>query len=152
MASHTTEVITGGLVVAAAAGFLVYANQFGGLAAPSGGYPLTASFRSAEGITVGTDVRLAGVKVGSVTAMALNPSTFRAETTISVDGAIELPDDTALVVSSEGLLGGNYLELLPGGSAFNYEPGAEIMDTESSVSLIQLLLKFVTGSGDDSAQ
>ncbi len=149
MASHTTEVITGGLVVAAAAGFLVYANQFGGLATPSGGYNLTASFRSAEGITVGTDVRLAGVKVGSVTAMALNPKTFRAETTISVDDAIELPDDTALVVSSEGLLGGNFLELLPGGSAFNFEPGAEIMDTESSVSLIQLLLKFVTGSGDD---
>lgn len=150
MASHTTEVITGGLVVAAAAGFMVYANQFSGLASPSGGYPLTASFRSAEGITVGTDVRLAGVKVGSVTAMDLNPETFRAETTISVDDGIALPDDTALVVSSEGLLGGNFLELLPGGSAFSYEPGAEILDTESSVSLIQLLLKFVTG-GDDTA-
>ncbi len=148
MASHTGEIITGGLVVAAAAGFLVYANQFSGLASTGSSYPLTASFRSAEGITVGTDVRLAGVKVGSVTSMALDRQTFRAETTIAVDEGLELPDDTALVVSSEGLLGGNFLELLPGGSAFNYEPGAEILDTESSVSLIQLLLKFVSGGGD----
>lgn len=149
MASHATEVITGGLVVAAAAGFMVYANQFGGMSTGSSGYSLSASFRSAEGITVGTDVRLAGVKVGTVTGMELNPATFRAETTISVEDGLELPDDTALVVSSEGLLGGNFLELLPGGSAFNYEPGAEILDTESSVSLISLLLKFVAGGGDD---
>jgi phospholipid/cholesterol/gamma-HCH transport system substrate-binding protein len=149
MASHTAEVITGAVVVAAAAGFMVYASQFSGLGAQTGSYPLSASFRSAEGITVGTDVRLAGVKVGTVTGMDLNPQTFRAETTISVEQGLELPDDTALVVSSEGLLGGSFLELLPGGSPFNYEPGAEILDTESSVSLIQLLLKFVSGGGDE---
>ncbi|MEO0917788.1 MAG: hypothetical protein AAFY31_12540 [Pseudomonadota bacterium] len=56
-----------------------------------------------------------------------------------------LPDDTAIVVSSEGLLGGSFLELLPGGSPFNLEPGAEITDTQSSVSIIQLLLRFVSG-------
>ena len=145
MASHAAEVITGGAVVAAAAGFLVYASQFGGTGIQDGSYALTASFRSAEGITVGTDVRLAGVKVGTVTGMDLNPETFRAETTISVDETVVLPDDTALVVSSEGLLGGSFLEILPGGSPFNYEAGAEILDTESSVSLISLLLKFVAG-------
>lgn len=149
MASHTGEVITGGLVVAAAAGFLFYANQFGGMGPQAGSYPLSASFRSAEGITVGTDVRLAGVKVGTVTDMDLNPETFRAETTISVDDGYALPDDTALVVASEGLLGGYFLELLPGGSPFNYEPGAEILDTESSVSIISLLLKFVSGGGSE---
>ncbi|MEM6824841.1 MAG: outer membrane lipid asymmetry maintenance protein MlaD [Pseudomonadota bacterium] len=145
MAANSAEVITGGLVVAAAAGFLVYASQFVGSGIEDGSYAMSASFRSAEGITVGTDVRLAGVKVGTVTSMNLNPETFRAETTISINDAVVLPDDTALVVASEGLLGGSFLEILPGGSPFNYDPGAEILDTESSVSLISLLLKFVAG-------
>jgi phospholipid/cholesterol/gamma-HCH transport system substrate-binding protein len=146
VASHTAEVIVGGAVVAAAAGFLIYASQFGGPSTDGGAYDLTASFRSAEGVTVGTDVRLAGVKVGTVTAMDLNPQTFRAEATFAIDPQVVLPDDTSVVVASEGLLGGTFIEVLPGGSAFNYEPGDEILDTESAVSLISLLLSFV-GSG-----
>lgn len=148
MASNTVEVLTGGAVVAAAAGFLIYASQFSGLSGGAGAYDLTASFRSAEGIAVGTDVRLAGVKVGSVTSLDLNPETFRAEATFSISDSVNFPDDTAVVVASEGLLGGSFIEVLPGGSPFNYEPGSEILDTESSVSIVSLLLKFVSG-GDD---
>lgn len=144
MASHSTEVITGGVVVAAAVGFLVYASQFAGVSA--GAAPVySASFRSIEGVSVGTDVRLAGVKVGTVTALDLNPETFRADAQFTVLAGLGLPEDTAIVVSSEGLLGGSFLELLPGGSAFNLEPGSEIEDTQSSVSVVQLLLKFVAG-------
>lgn len=149
MAESTTEVVTGGLVLAAAAGFLVYATQFADFGgAGAGDYELTASFRSVEGVGVGTDVRLGGVKVGAVTALDLNPETFRAETKLSIQDDIVLPDDTAVLISSEGLLGGSFVELLPGGSPFNIEPGGEILDTQSSVSLIQLLLRFVSG-GDE---
>ncbi|MEL6644726.1 MAG: outer membrane lipid asymmetry maintenance protein MlaD [Pseudomonadota bacterium] len=148
MSSHTTEVIVGGAVVAAAAGFLIYASQFSGVGAASGSYDLTASFRSAEGVTVGTDVRLAGVKVGTVTGLDLDPDSFRATARFSIDEEILLPDDTSLVIASEGLLGGTFVEVLPGGSSFNYEPGDEVIDTESSVSIISLLLKFVSG-GDE---
>ena len=95
---------------------------------------------------MGTDVRLAGVKVGSVTGLELDPVTFRARADLTVRDTIELPDDTAVVISSEGLLGGSFVELLPGGSPFNLEPGDEILDTQSAVSLVQLLLRFVTGS------
>ncbi|MEL6519115.1 MAG: outer membrane lipid asymmetry maintenance protein MlaD [Pseudomonadota bacterium] len=149
MSSHTTEVIVGGVVVAAAAGFLVYASQFSSVQATAGNYNLTASFRSAEGVTVGTDVRMAGVKVGTVTGLELDPSSFRAVASFSIDHAIRLPDDTSLVIASEGLLGGTFVEVLPGGSAFDYEPGDEVIDTESSVSLISLLLSFVAGDGSD---
>ena len=149
MSESRTEILAGALVLAVAAGFLVYAMTLTGAAGPRGGaYPLTASFRSAEGIGVGTDVRLAGVKIGSVTAMRLDPATFRAETVLSVDEVLELPDDTAAIISSEGLLGGSYVELMPGGSPFNIEPGGEIADTQGSVSLIQLLLRFVSGDGE----
>jgi phospholipid/cholesterol/gamma-HCH transport system substrate-binding protein len=149
MTHNTTEVLTGAGVLAVAAGFLFYMAQVGGIGAGSSGDAIyTASFRSAEGIGVGTDVRLAGVKVGSVLDMDLDPATFRAETVLSVDPEVQLPEDTAIVISSEGLLGGSFVELLPGGSPFSLDPGSEILDTQSSVSIVQLLLKFVSGNGE----
>lgn len=146
MSNNITEVLTGGGVLAVAAVFLIYMGQVGGIGGGSAGdATYTASFRSAEGVGIGTDVRLAGVKVGSVLHMKLDPQTFRAETVLSVTPEVALPDDTAVVISSEGLLGGSFVELLPGGSPVNLDPGAEIEDTQSSVSIVQLLLKFVSG-------
>lgn len=146
MAENTVEVITGGLVLAAAVGFVIYAGQATGFSRAPESYPLKASFRSVEGVTLGTDVRLAGVKIGSITAMDLNPATFFADATISVKQGIVLPEDSAILISSEGLLGGNFIEILPGGSSVNLEPGAEIEDTQGAVSLISLLMKFVGGA------
>lgn len=149
MAHNTTEVLTGAGVLVIAAGFLVYMAQVGGIGAGSSGdATYTASFRSVEGVGVGTDVRMAGVKVGTVLDLELDPQTFRAETVFSVDPGIELPEDTAAIISSEGLLGGSFVELQPGGSAFSLEPGSEILDTQSSVSIVELLLKFVSGDGE----
>lgn len=148
MSHSTTEILVGGAVLAAAIGFVVYTGQTTGFSASAAGYPLNASFRSIEGVGVGTDVRLAGVKIGTVTGIDLNPQTFRADTTFTVIDGIVIPDDSAVIVSSEGLLGGNFVEIVPGGSPFNLEPGSEIEDTQSSVSLITLLLKYVSGGGD----
>lgn len=147
MSENMTEVVVGGAVLATAVGFMLYAGQLTGLAGTNGSSnEFFASFRSIEGVSVGTDVRMAGVKIGTVTALDLNPKTFRADAHFTVSNGIELPDDSAVIISSEGLLGGTFVELLPGGSPFNLEPGAEIEDTQSSVSLITLLLKFVTGN------
>ena len=148
MANQTTEVLVGGAVLAAAVGFFIYAAQVTGAGPVGAAAGYTASFRSVEGVSVGTDVRLGGVKVGTVTILSLNPKTFRADTGFTVDDKIRLPEDTAVVISSEGLLGGSFVELLPGGAPFDLAPGAEIEDTQSSVSLINLLLQFVAGSGD----
>lgn len=139
------EIVTGGAVLAAAVGFFFYATGPSG-SASGDSYELIAAFRSAEGISIGTEVRLAGVRIGAVTGMELNPQSFLAETTFSVDPSIVLPDDSAIAISSEGLLGGSFVEVIPGGSPFNLEPGGEILDTQSSVSLITLLLRFVGGS------
>lgn len=148
MSENATEIAVGAGVLALALGFLVYAGQVTGFSGGSDDrYTLTASFRSAEGVGVGTDVRLAGVKVGSISALTLNHDSFRAEAALSLDRDIILPDDTAAMIASEGLLGGNFIELVPGGSAFNFEEGQVIADTQGSVSLINLLLKFVTASG-----
>ncbi len=145
MSENTTDVIVGGAVLAVAVGFLLYAGQATGLSGGGSEYELTASFRSADGINVGTDVRMAGVKIGRVTDITLDPGTYRASTVFSVLRGIEIPDDSAVAISSEGLLGGNYVELLPGGSPFYLEPGTEIEFTQGSISLVSLLMKFVAG-------
>ena len=145
MASERAEILTGAAILAVAIGFVVYAAQGSGLTGAPESYPLTASFRSVEGITVGSDVRLAGVKVGTITDLTLNPQTFFADARIEVRNDVLLPVDSTILISSEGLLGGNYVELLPGGALETLEAGGEIEDTQGSVSLITLLMKFVGG-------
>jgi phospholipid/cholesterol/gamma-HCH transport system substrate-binding protein len=145
MSENKTEILVGGAVLAAAIAFVVYAGQATGFSTSSNGYPLTASFRSLEGITVGSDVRLAGVKIGTVSKIALNGETYRADTVVSLMDGVEIPDDSAIIIASEGLLGGNFVEIVPGGSLSFFTPGADIEDTQGAVSLVTLLLKFVTG-------
>lgn len=147
MAENRAEIIAGFAVVALAAGFLAYAGA-GRMGGGDGRYPLTASFRAADGISVGTDVRLAGVKVGTVSGMVLNPQTYFADVEFMIDRKVQLSSDSAALVSSEGLLGGNFIELIPGGADDVLPAGGQIEDTQGSVSLITLLLRFVTGGED----
>lgn len=145
MSHNPAELAVGACVLVLAGGFLAYALSAVGGTSARGGYDLTASFRSVEGVNVGTDIRLAGVKIGTVGAITLDPESFQARTVLSLDAAVPLPDDSAVVVATEGLLGGTFLEVLPGGSPFNYEPGAEVADTQGTVNIISLLSKFVAG-------
>lgn len=145
MANSVAETVIGAVVLVAAAGFVVYAGQVRGTSVTGGSYPLTAKFRSAEGISVGTDVRLAGIKVGSVTHLALDSKTFEADATFAVQDNLQLPDDSDVKISSEGLLGGNFVELTPGASETNFAAGDQILNTQGSVSLLNLLMKFAGG-------
>ena len=143
MAENPMEILAGAVVLAGAVAFVTYAGHGAGLGAQTTTYPLHAAFRSVEGITPGSDVKLAGVKVGTIAALTLNPKTYMADAEIQIDKAILLPTDSAILISSEGLLGGNYVELVPGGATDNLAPGDEIEDTQGAVSLVSLLMKFV---------
>lgn len=143
------EMALGGAVLAVGVVFAVYAVQSTGTRLTQAqGYDLSASFQSAEGVRPGTEVRIAGVKVGTVTGMALNPDSFRATVTVRIDQGLRLPQDSTIQVASEGLLGGTYIDILPGGALDDLSPGDQFSDTQSAVSLIQLMLRFVTGSGE----
>jgi phospholipid/cholesterol/gamma-HCH transport system substrate-binding protein len=140
--SNAMETVTGAAVILIAAGFLGYAVAHSGRSSGSG-YPLHAAFDSIDGLGVGADVKMAGVKIGSVTATAIDPKTYQATVTFTVDKRIELPKDSSAAVISEGLLGGKYLQLQPGGDAANIPPGGRIAITQSSVNIEELLGKFV---------
>ncbi|MBU2992989.1 outer membrane lipid asymmetry maintenance protein MlaD [Octadecabacter sp. 1_MG-2023] len=145
MRENTTEVVVGAAVLATAVAFLWFLLSATGLSGGTPGMTLQANFRSAEGLSVGTDVRLAGVSIGTVDGLDLNIETYRAEASFAIDEGVVIPDDSAAVVASEGLLGGTFVEIVPGGSFEMFTDGALIEDTQGAVSLIQLLMKFVGG-------
>jgi phospholipid/cholesterol/gamma-HCH transport system substrate-binding protein len=139
---NAAEVLSGAVVLLVAAGFLGYAVVHSGRSAVSG-YTLTAKFDNVAGLPVGSDVRMAGVRVGSIVAERIDPRTYLAVVTLSVQNGLEVPKDTGAVVTSDGLLGGKYLSLSPGGDTVMLQPGQDITITQSSVSLEQLLGKFI---------
>jgi len=136
------EIVTGAMVLLLAGGFLAYAVAHSGRSIGAG-YTLHAQFERIDGMGVGSDVRLAGVKIGTVTATALDPKTYEALVTLSLADTVKLPKDSSAAITSDGLLGGKYLSLSPGGDEQMIPPGGQITVTQSSVSLEELLGKFI---------
>lgn len=136
------EVLTGVVVLLLAAGFLGYAVANSGRSTLSG-YTLYARFEHIDGLAPGADVRLAGVKVGSVNEQRIDPQSYQAVVGLSVRNDIKLPKDSAAIITSESLLGGKYVSLQPGGDETMLRPGDSITITQSSISLEELLGKFI---------
>lgn len=149
MQSSIIETLTGAAVIVIAAAFLFFAYSSTGAGGTSG-YDLTIDFDRVDGLAPGADVRLSGIKIGSVTDQVLDAETYLARITISVDPSVALPEDTSAKITSEGLLGGAYVSLTPGGSETLLEDGDEIMFAQGSVDLIGLVSQavFSAGGGD----
>jgi phospholipid/cholesterol/gamma-HCH transport system substrate-binding protein len=147
------ETLMGAVVLGVASMFLVFAYSAANLRA-STGYEITASFNKIGGVKIGSDVRVSGISVGSVTSLSLDPGTFKAIVTMTLDDSYSFTEDTTASIASEGLLGGNYIELVPGGSPEVLEPGGRIEYTQDSVDIVQLLGRFIfsveKSSGDTS--
>ncbi len=141
--AERAELVAGAAVLVVAGGFLLWSTGALGLASAGGSYPLTAAFPDVNGVAPGTEVRMAGVRVGRVDAVTLNRQTYLAEARLSVPDDLVLPTDSAALIQSDGLLGGSYIELRPGGALDNLQPGDEIEDVQGHVGLLQLMMKFV---------
>ena len=144
---NAAELAAGAVVLVVALGFLGYAVANSGRVSVDG-YPLHAKFNAIDGLTAGADVRIAGVRVGSVTGMHLDAQTYQAVVDFTVADDVKLPRDSSAAVNSDGLLGGKYLGLQPGGDAQMLPPGGQIAITQSAVNIEQLLGKFVFSMGN----
>jgi phospholipid/cholesterol/gamma-HCH transport system substrate-binding protein len=138
MTGNMIETVMGAVVLVVAALFLFLAYSTSQVRVVRG-YELTAQFDSVSGIHDGSDVRIGGVKVGSVVAETLDPKTFLADVRMSIDPAYKLPDDTVAEILSAGLLGDKFMALVPGGSEQTIPPGGRIKFTQSPVSLESLI-------------
>ena len=153
MSKKLPELLTGFAVIIVAAVFLVYALGRAN-AVSTGGYPLQAQFSSIGGLTVGADVKIGGVVVGHVADEHLDPNTYAAVVRMVVDSNIKIPNDSSAAVSSDGLLGGDYVAVSPGGSSNMLAPGQSFPVTQSAINIEDLLGKFIFsmgGSGGSSA-
>ena len=139
MKNSTVETLIGALVVIIAFGFFLFAYNTSGKGEHSAGYRVSAEFENVEGVNVGTDIRMAGIKIGTVTAQALNPDNFQAVVTMAIDSNIKLADDTSAKVTSEGLLGAKFIALDAGGSETKLAEGGVINYTQGAVDIWSLI-------------
>ena len=147
MHRNTLETVMGAIVLLAAAGFVTLAYEAADVKG-SGGYEIAAEFGSTGGLSVGDDVRISGIKVGQITAQQLDPITYVAKVSMAIEPTIKIPSDSSARITAASLLGGNYLELMPGAATDTLGAGAVIYDTRDPISFSDLLGKAVFSSNN----
>ena len=147
MHRNTLETVMGAIVLLAAAGFVALAYEAADVKG-SDGYEIAAEFGGTGGLSVGDDVRISGIKVGQITAQQLDPITYVAKVSMAIEPTIKIPSDSSARITEASLLGGNYLELMPGAATDTLGAGAVIYDTRDPISLSDLLGKAVFSSNN----
>ncbi|MDA9131745.1 outer membrane lipid asymmetry maintenance protein MlaD [Alphaproteobacteria bacterium] len=142
MHRNTLETVMGAIVLLAAAGFVMLAYEAADVKG-NDGYEIAAEFGSTGGLSVGDDVRISGIKVGQITAQQLDPITYVAKVSMAIEPTIKIPSDSSARITAASLLGGNYLELMPGAATDTLGAGGVIYDTRDPISLSDLLGKAV---------
>ena len=139
MKSNALETLVGAAVIALALAFFAFAWKTAGYGAAGGGYHVTADFDNASGVSVGSDVRIAGIKVGSVIGQTLNPANFQARIDMLINRDVKISDDSSAKIASEGLLGSNFISLEPGGSDTKLADGDVISYTQGAIDVWSLI-------------
>jgi phospholipid/cholesterol/gamma-HCH transport system substrate-binding protein len=146
MRTSVFEVFVGAVVIMVALVFLVFAYNSSRWQGSGAGVPLLARFERIDGLFKGTDVRVSGVKVGTITGFHLDAKTYMAHVEMQIDAQVNLPIDTIAEIASEGILGAKYLALIPGVSPKMLLPGAMITRTQSAMNFESLIGKFLLNS------
>jgi phospholipid/cholesterol/gamma-HCH transport system substrate-binding protein len=147
MTRNLLETLLGAVVLIVAIGFLLFAYRSSQVS-DSDGYQLLARFDRVDGLEPGADVRISGIRVGTVVDQTLDPETFRAEVRFTLREDVQLPLDSSAAVVSNGLLGGKYLAVVPGGDIDVLEPGDELTLTQSAINLEDLIGHMIFSQGE----
>lgn len=151
MQKSLVETLIGAVVLGVAGLFLFYAYNAGGRSTVAG-YELVAKFDRVDGLREGSDVRMSGIKIGTITQQTLDPQTFLAVVRMNVNPDIKLPTDSSAQVASDGLLGDKYLTLQPGAEDATLKSGEEITHTQGSIDIVSLVGRMIfsqTGQKDN---
>lgn len=143
MKQNIIETLVGFIILGIALTFFLFAYKTGGNKADHDGYILKANFQSVDGVMVGSDVMISGIKVGEVTELKLDNNSFMAEMKLSINKDVKLPTDSQAIVASSGLLGGKFILIAPGADETNFKENDQIKMTQSSVNLESLIGKLI---------
>jgi phospholipid/cholesterol/gamma-HCH transport system substrate-binding protein len=150
MQNNTVETIIGAIVVAIAVAFIYFAWESTSAGSLSG-YEVQADLARVDGLSVGTDVRLSGVKVGTIASLSLKPN-YLVNVRMRIASNIQIPTDSSLVVTSSGVLGSSYLSISPGGDVTMMKNGDKFGHAQGSVDLMGLVGRFINGGGSSGGQ
>jgi phospholipid/cholesterol/gamma-HCH transport system substrate-binding protein len=142
--NNVFETLIGAAVVAVAVVFLAFAYYRTGTGSLSG-YELNAKLSKVDGLGVGTDVRLAGIKIGSVTDLTLDPKTYLATVHMNIRDDIKIPADSSVLVTSAGFLGSQYLSITPGGDDKMMVAGGYFENAQGSIDVMGLVGRVMGG-------
>ncbi len=150
--NNIAETVIGAIVVAVAVGFLAFTYMRTGSGSLSG-YEVLARLPKVDGLGIGTDVRISGIKVGSVSDMVLDPNNYLVTVHMNVRSDIKLPTDSSMMITSSGILGSSYLSITPGGDDAMIAPGGSIENTQAAnaTDLMSLAGRVMGGGGGSSA-
>ena len=138
MRSNTFETFIGAIVIILAVSFLFYSFSITDNNS-EGTYQIKATFNRIDGIQIGSDVRLSGIKIGSVAKSSLNQTTYEADLVLVIDDSIYIPDDSSAKITMDGLLGSNYISIEPGGSDIYLTENDYLLYTQGAIDLIGLV-------------
>ncbi|CUW40605.1 conserved protein of unknown function(containing Mammalian cell entry-related domain,36-113) [Magnetospirillum sp. XM-1] len=142
MGRNLIETIMGAVVLAVAGFFLVFAYTHANIKKIEG-YEISATFASVGGLDTGADVKINGIKVGTVASQSLDPVTYDAVVKLSIAHGVTLPADTVASVSSEGLLGGKFVKLTPGKSATKIAAGGALGPSKNFKSIEEMVGQLI---------
>jgi phospholipid/cholesterol/gamma-HCH transport system substrate-binding protein len=147
MSRNVIETVMGAVVLVIAAVFLFFAYSTSQVHSVSG-YTLTAKFNKIDGIRDGGDVRISGIKVGSILSLTLDPTNYLAIVKMSLDPTVKVPSDSVAEILSNGLLGDKFLALVPGAADDSLKPGAEIKFTQAPMGLEDIIGQYIFSQGN----
>lgn len=137
------ETIIGFLVIIIAIIFFCFAYKIVNNTSTNYGYKIFADFQNIDGIKEGAEIRISGIKVGKVGKISLDTEIYLANIELLIDQKVQIPDDSRAIISTNGILGGNYIRLTPGASERNFADGDKIIFTQSSLNIEELVNKLL---------
>jgi phospholipid/cholesterol/gamma-HCH transport system substrate-binding protein len=146
MQKNILETLMGAVVLLVAATFLVFAYN-GSQVHVEKGYVVNGRFSNASGISLGSDVRIGGIKVGVVSDLSLDPASYEAVVSMNVRNDTKIPKDSSAAIVSSGLLGEKYIQITPGGDDKMLAAGDKIQFTQSAINLEEMIGKFMFSGG-----
>lgn len=145
MKKRFLEASLGAVVLVMAVVFIIFAYSSANVQMTDG-YPLTAEFNRIDGINRGADVRMGGVKIGTVTDVKINNSNYRIVLTMNVHKDTPVPENSAARILAEGLMGSAYVDIQPGGATTLLKAKDQILYTQEAINLVDLLGRFIFSS------
>lgn len=143
MKSNAVETLVGFIVIIIAVSFFVFAYNTNYKSNGQEGYILKAYFQNVEGLAQRNDVKLSGIKIGYVDSIELEKNTYFAIVRMRLNKGVEIPVDSRAIVSTNGLLGGNYIRINPGASDDNLTDNDKIKFTQSALNIEDLIGKLM---------